>query len=157
LEASLKSAEVKLGEALPLIARLANLPIPDRYSPLQMPPDQQRKRLLATIAAWALGSARIQPMVIVVEDLHWADPSTLEVIQVLVEQDAMAPLLVICTARPEFRAPWPLRAHHGHLMLNRLSARDAHEMVSNLAADATLPPKTVEAVIARSGGVPLFV
>src|SRR4029077_5854513 len=156
LEASLKSAEVKLGEALPLIARLANLPIPDRYSPLQMPPDQQRKRLLATIAAWALGSARIQPMVIVVEDLHWADPSTLEVIQVLVEQDAMAPLLIICTARPEFRAPWPLRAHHAQLILDRLNARNAREMVSHLATEGKLTPNTVEAMVKRSAGVPLF-
>ncbi len=157
LEATLKSAEVKLGEALPLIARLANLPIPDRYSPLQMPPDQQRKRLLATIAAWALGSARIQPMVIVVEDLHWADPSTLEVIQVLVEQDAMAPLLIICTARPEFRAPWPLRAHHAQLTLDRLNARTASEMVSHLATEGKLTPNTVEAMVKRSAGVPLFV
>jgi class 3 adenylate cyclase/tetratricopeptide (TPR) repeat protein len=157
LEASLKSAGVKLDEALPLIARLANLPIPDRYPPLQMPPDQQRKRLLATITAWALGNARIQPMVIVVEDLHWADPSTLEVIQVLVEQDAMARLLMISTARPEFRAPWPLRAHHAQLTLNRLNTRNAHEMVAQLAADRALSPNTVEAVVERSGGIPLFV
>jgi len=157
LEASLMSAGVKLGEALPLIAPLVNLPIPNRYPPLQMAPDQQRKRLLATIAAWALGSARIQPMVIVVEDLHWADPSTLEVIQVIVEQGAIAPLLVICTARPEFRAPWPLSAHHAQLTLNRLNARDAREMVSQLASDGKLAPNTIKAVVERSGGVPLFV
>ncbi len=157
LEAALKLATVNLSEAVPLIAPLMNLPIPAKYPPLQMPPDQQRKRLLATIAAWALGTARIQPLVIAIEDLHWADPSTLEAIQLLAEQDAMAPLLLICTARPEFRAPWPLRAHHAQLSLNRLSARNSREMVARLTERAELPPDTVNAVVERSGGVPLFV
>ncbi len=78
LEASLKLAGVKLSEAVPLIAPLMKLTIPERYLPSQMPPDQQRKRLLAIIGAWAFGTARIQPLVIVIEDLHWADPSTLD-------------------------------------------------------------------------------
>ncbi|MGH7839660.1 MAG: AAA family ATPase, partial [Candidatus Binataceae bacterium] len=157
LEARLKLAGVKLDEVVPIIASLLNLPIADRYPPLQMSPDQQRKRLLATIAAWALGTARIQPLVIVFEDLHWIDPSTLEAIQVLAEQNAMASLLVICTSRPEFRPPWSPRAHHAQLTLNRLSARNAREMVSSLTADATLAADTVEAVVERSGGAPLFV
>jgi class 3 adenylate cyclase/predicted ATPase len=157
LEASLKLAGLNTSDAMPLIAPLVSLPIAERYASPQIPPDQQRKRLLATIAAWTLGTARIQPLVIVIEDLHWADPSTLEVIQVLVEQNAMAPLLVICTARPEFRTPWPMRAHHSQLTLNRLNARNAREMVSQLASHATLAPNMVEAVVERSGGVPLFV
>jgi class 3 adenylate cyclase/predicted ATPase len=157
LEASLKLAGVNLVEAVPLIAPLVNLPVPEKYAPQTLPPDQQRKRLLATIAVWALGTARIQPLVIVIEDLHWADPSTLEVIQVLVERDAMAPLFVICTARPEFRAPWPQRAHQAQLTLNRLNARNAREMISQLASSATLAPKTVAVLVERSGGVPFFV
>lgn len=156
LEASLRLAGAKLSEAVPLIAPLLNLPVPAEYPPLQMPPEQQRKRLLATIAAWALGIARVQPLVIAIEDLHWADPSTLDAIQLLAEQVATAPLLLICTARLEFRVPWPLRTHHGQLTLNRLSASDVEEIVTRLAAQAALPPATVEAVVRRSGGVPLF-
>ena len=157
LEASLDAAAVKLGEAVPLIAPLMKLPVPDKYPTLRKPPDQHRKRLLATIAAWALGTARVQPLVVVIEDLHWVDPSTLEVIQLLAEQNAIAPLLLICTARPEFRAPWPLRSHHAQLTLNRLSARNTREMVGRLTTHEALPADVVEAVIERSGGVPLFV
>jgi predicted ATPase len=142
---------------VPLIAPLMNLAIPAKYPPLRMQPDQMRKRLLATIAAWALGIARIQPLVIAIEDLHWADPSTLDVIQLLAEQGATARLLVICTARPEFRAPWPLRAHHAVLSLNRLSVRNSREIAARLTAHIAVSADTIEAVVERCGGVPLFV
>ena len=72
-----------------------------------MPPEQQRRRLLATLVQWVLGSARTQPLISVIEDLHWADPSTLELIQLLVEQSATASLLLLYTGRPEFHPPWP--------------------------------------------------
>lgn len=156
LESSLALVGVSLSEAVPLIAPLVNLAVPAKYPPLQMPPEQQRRRLLATIAAWTIGFARLQPLVIAIEDLHWADPSTLEVIQILAEQAAAAPLLLICTARPEFRAPWPQRTHHTQLMLNRLSADDVREIVVRMAALAALGSATIEAVVERSGGVPLF-
>lgn len=158
LETSLELAGLRLDESLPLLATLVKLEVPASYPPLDLPPDQQRKRLLATIAAWAFGTARMQPTVIVAEDLHWADPSTLEAIQLLAEQGSQAQLLLICTARPEFRTPWPLRAHHSVLVLNRMSARDVQEMVANLAAQMARPPgHLVEVVVERSGGVPLFV
>ncbi len=156
LEASLELAEVKLNEAVPLIAPLLNLPVPAKYPPLAMAPEQQRKRLLATIIAWVLGTARRQPLVIAVEDLHWADPSTLEELQLLADQGARVPLLLICTARPEFHAASPLRAHHTRLGLNPLGKRDLREMVGRIAAGGELAPDTVEALVERSGGVPLF-
>lgn len=157
LEASLDLAGVNTSEAVPLIAPLVNLAVPAKYPPLRMAPDQTRKRLLATITAWALGIARIQPLIVAVEDLHWADPSTLEVVQLLAEQGATAPLLLICTARPEFRAPWPPRAHHAQLSLDRLSVRDAREMATQLTARAPLPTDAVEAAVKLSGGIPFFV
>jgi predicted ATPase/class 3 adenylate cyclase len=157
LEKSLELAGVRPSDAVPLIAPLMNLPVPARYPPLPMAPEQQRRRLLATIVRWALGTARIQPLVIVIEDLHWADPSTLEAIQLLAEQGPTAPLLLICTSRPEFRAPWPLHAHHAQITLNRLSPRSVREMVARLADRGALASDTVDAVVERSGGVPLFV
>lgn len=157
LEASLSMAGLRLPEAVPLIAPLVNLEIPASYPPLDISADRQRKRLLATIAAWAFGTARIQPTVIVAEDLHWADPSSLEAIQLLAEQGSRTPLLLICTARPEFRVPWALRAHHTVLTLNRLSERDVRNMVSGVAANIARRANTIEAVVERSGGVPLFV
>ena len=99
----------------------------------------------------------MQPLVIAIEDLHWADPSTLELIQLLVEQGATARLLLLYTARPEFRAPWPMRAHHAQMTLNRLSARNIRTMVAQVAASKALSDETVAAVVERTGGVPLFV
>jgi tetratricopeptide (TPR) repeat protein len=113
--------------------------------------------LLATLVEWVLGAARMQPTIIATEDLHWADPSTLELIQLLVEQGATSRLLLLYTARPEFRPEWPLRVHHAHLVLNRLSDRQAREMIENVASQKELSGETVETVLRRATGVPLFV
>src|SRR5260370_1784526 len=91
------------------------------------------------------------------EDVHWVDASTLEVIQLLVEQGATARLLLLYTARPEFRAPWPQRAHHLQMTLNRLSAGNVRTMVGEVAARKTLSDETIAAVVERTGGLPLFV
>src|SRR6516225_12341637 len=93
----------------------------------------------------------------VVEDLHWLDPSTLELLQLLAEQGATVSLMLLYTARPEFRASWPIRTHHSQLTLNRLSSRNVREMVALVAARNALASESVEAVIERTGGVPLFV
>src|SRR5215469_9503857 len=156
LERALDLAGLKLGEAAPLIADILNLPIPKKYPPLMFAPDQKRRRLLANLAAWVLNVARLQPAVIVLEDPHWVDPSTLELIQTLVEQAATAPLLLVYTARPEFRALWPLRAHHVQITLNRLSERHTREMIAGVAARKALAKEVIDAVVKRTDGVPLF-
>jgi predicted ATPase len=104
-----------------------------------------------------LGAARVQRLVVALEDLHWADASTLEVVQLLVEQRPTAHLLLLCTARPEFHPQWPLRAQHTQITLNRLSPRNVREMIAQVAARNALAGETVETVIERTGGVPLFV
>ena len=152
-----KLAGLKPAEAIPLLAPLLNLPLPAKYPPSSLSPEQQRRRLLATLVELALGTARVQPTVITTEDLHWADPSTLELIQLLVEQGARARLLLLYTARPEFRAPWPLRAHHTQITLNRLSSRNVRTMVAQVAARTALSEETIAAMVERTGGVPLFV
>ena len=86
LERALGRAELKLSEAVPLIADMLGLPIPGKYPPLIFAPDQRRRRLLANLAAWVLHSARVQPVVMAMEDLHWIDPSTLELMQTMVER-----------------------------------------------------------------------
>jgi class 3 adenylate cyclase len=157
LEASLGLAGLDPNEAVPLIAPMLELPIGTRYPRLSMAPDQQRKRLLATLVGWTFGVAKVQPLVIATEDLHWADPSTLELTQLLVEQGAHARLLLLYTARPEFHAPWPMRAHHTQINLNRLTARNVRMMVAQVAAKIALSDETVATVVERTGGVPLFV
>jgi class 3 adenylate cyclase/tetratricopeptide (TPR) repeat protein len=157
LESALELAGLKPAEAIPLIAPLLGMPLPAKYAPSTLSPEQQRRRLLARLVEWALGAARVQPTIIVIEDLHWADSSTLELLQLLVEQGARGRLLLLYTARPEFRAPWPSRAHHTQLTLDRLSARNVRAMVEEVAARAALSAETVAAVVERTGGVPLFV
>jgi class 3 adenylate cyclase/tetratricopeptide (TPR) repeat protein len=150
-------AGLKPAEAIPLIAPLLNLPLPPEYPPSALAREQQRRRLLATLVEWVLGSTRAQPLIIATEDLHWVDPSTLELIQLLVEQGASARLLLLYTARPEFHAPWPSRAHHTQITLSRLSARNVRAMVADVAARTALSNETVATVVERTGGVPLFV
>ncbi len=150
-------AGLEPAETLPLIAPLLNLPLSAKYPASSLSPEQQRRRLLAALVQWVLGSARTQPLVSVIEDLHWIDPSTLELIQLLVEQGANAPLLLLYTARPEFCQPWSPRAHHTQITLNRLSIRNVRTMVEEVAAHKALLEETVSAVVERTGGVPLFV
>jgi predicted ATPase len=110
-----------------------------------------------TLIEWVSGMARLQPLVIAAEDLHWADPSTLELLQLLLEQGATARLLLLYTGRPEFRPQWPLRANHLLITLSRLSAHNVRMMVGQVAAHKAMSEEAVAAVVERTGGVPLFV
>jgi class 3 adenylate cyclase/predicted ATPase len=156
-ERALTAAGLTVAATAPLIAELLQLPAGERYAALALTAEQKRRRLLVALSGWVLGAARVQPLVMVVEDLHWLDPSTLELLQLLAEQGATLPLMLLYTARPEFRAPWPMRTHHSQLTLNRLSARNVREMVALMAARDALASESVEAVVERAVGVPLFV
>jgi tetratricopeptide (TPR) repeat protein len=157
LERALSSVGLKVDEAAPLVADLLQLQVGARYQGVTFTPEQKRRRLLAVLTGWTLGAVRLQPMVMVVEDLHWLDPSSLELQQQLAEQGAIARLMLLYTARPEFRQPWPLRSHHTQITLNRLSTRDAQKMIAQVASRHVLARETLDAVTERTSGVPLFV
>jgi predicted ATPase len=108
LERALDLAGLKLAEAVPLIAQMLNLSVVEKYPPLMLSPEQQRKRLMTTLAGWLFGA--VQSVVMAAEDLHWFDASSLELMQLLIEQAARARVMLVCTARPEFCAPWTPRA-----------------------------------------------
>ncbi len=156
IERSLEMSRMKLRETVPLIAEMLNLPIPEKYPPVMLAPDQKRKRLLAALAGWVFGATRTQPLVLALEDLHWVDPSTLELQHTLVEQAATARLMLLFTARPEFRASWLMRAHHAQITLNRLNDRQTREMVAGVAARSALAKDMIDTVVKRTDGVPLF-
>jgi len=156
LERTLERAGLKVSEAVPLILEMLRLPIPDKYPALMFAPEQKRKRLLANLAGWVLNVSRLQPMIVALEDLHWVDPSTLELTQTLVEQAATVPLMLLYSARPEFRTPWPMRAHHTQITLNRLNERHTREMVTGVVARQALAQDLIDAVVKRTDGVPLF-
>jgi predicted ATPase len=109
------------------------------------------------MVALLLAGARTQPVVLAFEDLHWADPTSLDLIQALAERGAQAPLLVVATTRPEFRAPWGMRSHHAVVALALLDRTEVRRMVGEIAAQHPLPQEVVERVSERTGGVPLFV
>ena len=155
LERDVERAGLKPTEAVPLIAPLLNLVVDEKYPPLMLSPEQQRKRLLTILAGWLFGA--VQSVVMAVEDLHWFDASSLELMQLLIEQAATARVMLVCTARPEFRAPWSFRTHHARLTLNRLSAPHVRELVASVVAHSALSGETIEKVVERTGGVPLFV
>jgi predicted ATPase len=96
-------------------------------------------------------------LVLTFEDLHWADPTTLDVLRGLAERGALAPLFIVATARPEFRPPWSIRSHHGTISLSPLDRAQVRDMVAELSARHALPQEVAEDVAARTGGVPLFV
>jgi class 3 adenylate cyclase/tetratricopeptide (TPR) repeat protein len=156
LERALEVVQMKLGEAVPLIAEILNLPIPEKYPPLLLAPDQKRKRLMANLAGWMINASQTQSLVMAIEDLQWVDPSTLELLNTIVEQSATVPLMLLSTARPEFHIPWAMRAHHAQITLTRLNDRHIREMVANLAAGASLNQDVINTVVGRTDGVPLF-
>jgi class 3 adenylate cyclase/tetratricopeptide (TPR) repeat protein len=157
LERSLSMAGIDAAVAVPLLAPLLGLAVPAHYAPPLISPEQQRHRLIATLVDWVLRVGHLQPIVVVVEDLHWADPSSLEVIRLLAQQGATAPLLLLISARPEFRTPWPLRAHHTQIALNRLSRAQVCEMIKGVATRLFPASDVIETLVTRTDGVPLFV
>jgi predicted ATPase len=124
---------------------------------LVLAPEELRRRQFAALTGWAIASARVQPVVLVFDDLHWADPTTLDLLRGLAERGALAPLFILATARPEFRPPWSMRSHHGTIALAPLDRSQVREMVADLSARHALPRDAMEEVAARTGGVPLIV
>jgi class 3 adenylate cyclase/predicted ATPase len=156
LESSLGLVGLDPIEYAPLLAPLVDVPLPeDRVA--KLPPEELRRRQLAAMTAWILASARTQAVVLAFEDLHWADPTSLDLMRAVAERGAHAPLLIIATARPEFRPPWSLRSHHSAISLSPLDRMQVANMVRELSAHHALPRDIVEGVNERTGGVPLFV
>jgi predicted ATPase/class 3 adenylate cyclase len=146
-----------LAEAVPLFAALLCLPLGTDYAPPTVSPEQQKQQTLHALLIILLRIAAQQPVLFVMEDLHWIDPSTLELLSLLVDQGPIARILVLLTFRPDFRPPWTGRAHLTQVTLPRLPRRQAAEMTGQVAHGKSLPLEVVEQVVARTDGVPLFV
>jgi class 3 adenylate cyclase/tetratricopeptide (TPR) repeat protein len=157
LEAMLAASGLPLPEVVPLFAALLSLPLPARYSPLALTPQRQRHLTLEALLAWLLAEAPRHPVLFIVEDLHWSDPSTLEFLTLLLDQGPTARLLTLLTCRPEFAPPWGFRAHCTPLTLPRLSQAQVVEMIGGVAGGNALPPEVVAQIVAKTDGVPLFI
>ena len=157
LEGLLGQATSRLDEAVPLIAALLDLPGGERYPLPNLTPQAQKQRTLEVIIEQLIGLARDRPVLDVYEDAHWADPSTLELLDLVVERVRALPVLLVLTYRPEFAPPWLDRTHVTALPLGRLGRPQAATMVARLTGDKALPAEVVEQIVARTDGVPLFV
>ena len=144
-------------ETVPLWAALLSLPTPERFPAIPMPPAKQRAETFRFMLDWLHTRASRKPILFVVEDLHWADASTLEFLEQFFAEGLHDPLLVVLTYRPEFTPPWPVSAANQTILsLGRLTKRQAAEMMRKMVG-GPLPDPFIEQVHDRAGGVPLFV
>ena len=144
-------------ETLPLFTALLSLPTPAQYPPLNLTPQKQKERTLQALLQLLVAQAERQATVSVWEDLHWADPSSLEFLTLLIEQIPTTKLLLVLTFRPEFTPPWKPRSHISQLVLNRLGQKQVEAMIEKVAAGQGLSAEVIEQIRVKTDGVPLFV
>jgi predicted ATPase/class 3 adenylate cyclase len=157
LEGVLTRASDRLDEVVPLLAALLGIPTGERYPALTLTPEMQKLRTLEALLDQLAGLAAQQPVLALFEDVHWVDPSTLELLGMVVERIQRLPVLVLITFRPEFQPPWTGQAHVTTLAMNRLGRPQGAQMVVRVSGDKPLPAEVVEQIVARTDGVPLFV
>ena len=156
LEGTLRLIGLDPAEYAPLLAPLVDISLPPGRA-ANFAPEELRRRQMAAMTAWVLAGARSQPIVLAFEDLHWADPTSLELLRALAERGAQARLLLVAAARPEFRPPWSLRSHHSVISLTPLDRARVARLVAEISMRHALSKEVIEGVSERSGGVPLFV
>jgi class 3 adenylate cyclase/tetratricopeptide (TPR) repeat protein len=156
LEALLATSKAS-DEQIGMIASLLAIRAGGRYMLPDLPPQQRKDKTLAALLAHISGLTAQQPVLVFYEDVHWIDPSSLELLSLTVERIGCLPVLVLATGRPEFRPPWAEEAHLTTLTLGRLGRLEAESLVGRVATDRTLPPEVIEQILAHSDGVPLFV
>jgi class 3 adenylate cyclase len=158
LEQELRQYRLPLGETIPLFAPLLSLPIPeDRYPPLTLSPQRQRHKTLESIVAMLLELAEQQPVLFILEDLHWTDPTTLEFLSLLVEQVPTTAIATLLTCRPHFQPSWHHRSYITEMTLNHLSHTQVEQIVTGMTEGKIFPAEVLQQIIAKTDGVPLFV
>ena len=157
LEEAIRPYPLPLAEMVPLFAALLSVPLPASYPPLAMTPQRQKQKTLEALLTWLLALTEQQPVLFVVEDLHWIDPSTLEFLTLLVEQGPTARLLTLLICRPESQLPWGLRTHLTPMTLQRLPQSQVEVMIARVTGGKALPPEVLQHVVTKTDGVPLFV
>jgi class 3 adenylate cyclase/predicted ATPase len=141
----------------PLLADLLSLPTHGRYQPLDLVPAQRKAATVSALVDHVLQLSECEPLLFILEDAHWIDPTTQELLTRLIDSIASARVLVIITARPEFALPWTGRDHVASLALSRLGKMHCAQIVAGIAAEQSVTPDLVDEILAKTDGVPLFV
>ncbi len=157
LEAVLGELGLPVPEIAPLLASLLSLPAGERYPLRPLGAEELKKKILEALVAVIEAMASRDPVLMVVEDLHWIDPSTLELLNLLIEHLRSARVVLVVTYRPEFDSPWGNHAHVTGLALNRLSRKESAAMITKVAGGKTMPEEVFNEIVAKTDGVPLFV
>jgi class 3 adenylate cyclase/predicted ATPase len=157
LEQTLTGYRLSLPEVMPLFAALLSLPHPAEYPPLSLTPQRQRQKTQEALVSWLLEEAKKNPVLAAWEDLHWADPSTLELHDLFIDRVLTTRIFTLLTFRPEFIPPWSDRSHLTRISLNRLGRPQVETMVHEMTAGKPLPLEVFQQVVSKTDGVPLFV
>ena len=155
LEKMIESTGLACADIAPYLASLLSLPTGERYPALDLPPNELKERIIAAMLAMTAGSARQIPLLMIVEDAHWIDPTSLELMSRMIELMRHLPIMMVTTFRPEFSPPWS-GDHVAAVPLNRLDRHEAETMVDRMTDGRKLPPEVLEQILAKTDGVPLF-
>ena len=145
------------GQEAVLIADLLSLPVGHQYAGPQLTPQERKKRTLAALLGRIERLAMRQPILVLVEDAHWLDPTSVEFLSLLVESMPKLPVMMLLTARPEFVPPWPIYAHVTCVTLARLGREDASLLVERVVGGKTLPAEVMSQILSQTDGIPLFI
>jgi class 3 adenylate cyclase/predicted ATPase len=157
LETFFVQSGLPLADALPHLCSLLSIPLPDGQEISELPPDQRKQQTMLALESILLRRAKQQPVLLIVEDLHWVDPTTIEFLTLLTEQIHDARILALFTCRPEFDSPWTDAPNVTEVNVTRLMPTEAAELINRVAGDKTLPNEIVADVVAKTDGVPLFI
>ena len=149
--------DMPLQYGVPLLASLLSVPTGAEYPPLDPNPTRQKQRILEMLLGLLMTRAAEQPVLLVVEDLHWADPSTLELLSFFVGKISEIPILVVLTTRPEFDFSFFGAAQLEQMRIERLPLESSRLMVQKVAGNKTLPLDVINQLIVKSDGVPLYI
>jgi class 3 adenylate cyclase/energy-coupling factor transporter ATP-binding protein EcfA2 len=156
LEQMLSHSRLDLQETMPLFASLLSLPAP-RSLLLALSPQKQKEKTYEALVTWLCAGAKQQAVTYAWEDVHWADPSTLELLTLFLEQAPTTRVLAVLTFRPEFTPPWGSHSYLSQILLSRLSRTQVGVMVEKVSGGKTLPAEVVQQIVRKTDGVPLFV
>ena len=157
LEAVLSQATCDLAEAVPVLAELLSIPTGGRYPPLSLTPQKRKEKTLRALLAQVEGLAARQPVLMVLADLHWSDPTTRDLLDLLIDRFPALRVLLVLTFRPEFTPTWIGRPHVTLLSLSRLAPRQCAELIAGVTGGKALPNEIADQIIERADGVPLFI
>jgi class 3 adenylate cyclase/tetratricopeptide (TPR) repeat protein len=144
-------------EHLAVLANLFSFPVSDRYQLQELSPQKLKEKTLAALLAQLDGLAARQPVFMIFEDIHWIDPTSLELLTATVEHVPRVRVLLLVTARPEFTLPWPSYPHMATIQLTRLGRREGAALVERVTSGKRLPKEVMDEILTRTDGVPLFI